>query len=44
MARAWVELPDGWGPGRVVLVRVKALGYEVTHMVSPGEASWLELR
>jgi hypothetical protein len=44
MARAYVELPDGWGLGRVVLVRVRALGYEAVQWVSPGDASWLEVR
>jgi hypothetical protein len=34
MARAIVELPEGWGPSRVVLVRVKALGYDVTQMTN----------
>lgn len=41
MARAIVELPEGWGPSRVVLVRVKGLGYDVTHIVDPGEAGYL---
>lgn len=44
MARAFVELPEGWGPARVVLVQVRQLGYDVTQMVRPGEAGYLIVR
>lgn len=41
MARAIVELPEGWGPARVVRVAVERLGYDVTHIVDPGAAGYL---
>ena len=40
MARAWVELPEGWGPQRVITVAWQRGGYSVERHVSmaTGEA------
>lgn len=39
MARAYIELPAGWGPGRVIITAVQAAGYdcEEHRMLSTGE-------
>jgi hypothetical protein len=42
--RVVIELPDGWGPGRVVMVRLQQLGYHVTEMIDMGTGRhWLEV-
>jgi hypothetical protein len=33
MAIAYVELPDGWGPSRVILVAWKRAGYDVSKLM-----------
>lgn len=33
VARAFIELPDGWGPSRVVLVAWRTAGYDVQQLV-----------
>lgn len=32
MARAYVELPEGWGPSQVILVAWRDAGYEVARL------------
>jgi hypothetical protein len=36
MARAYVELPEGWGPSRLILVAWKRAGYDVSRLVGLG--------
>lgn len=36
MARAYVELPYGWGPSRLVLVAFRRAGYQVDRLVGSG--------
>jgi hypothetical protein len=39
-----IELPDGWGPRRVVISAMKRLGYTVTEMIDMGTGvHWLEV-
>ena len=33
MARAYVELPEGWGPSRIILVAWKRAGYDVSKLM-----------
>jgi hypothetical protein len=43
-ARVIVELPEGWGARRLVIVALERLGYAVTEHVDMGTgAHWLEL-
>jgi hypothetical protein len=36
MARAYVELPEGWGPSRLILVAWRRAGYDVDQLVGLG--------
>jgi hypothetical protein len=34
MARAFVELPEGWGPQRLIMTRWRNAGYRVDRLVT----------
>lgn len=37
MARAWVELPHGWGPQQVIITAWKRAGYKADRLVCGGD-------
>jgi hypothetical protein len=40
--RVTIELPEGWGPRRLVLVQMERLGYDVTEHIDMGTGThWL---
>ncbi len=44
MARAYVILPDGWGPSRLAITHLERAGYQTEHWIILGRGQYVILR